>query len=182
MGEFTENKDKIVTEVLTKLRELAKMEATLLLREFKTYPGSLPYASKVISKAINSVKDEVLSALDSMKDEEVEMLMSLFKAHLPKTLAELSFDRVQERVPKQYIKNAIASCIASKIVYKEGSKFIESQPKKNLSSVALQYIAKEKEVALLTETLREIDMPEEEKNKIIKLLEGGGARTAMQIF
>ena len=84
---ITEKKDKISTEVLTKLRELAKMEATLLLREFITYPGSLPCASKVTSKAINSVKDEVLRVLDSMKYEEVEILILPFKAHLPKTKA-----------------------------------------------------------------------------------------------
>jgi len=94
----------------------------------------------------------------------------------------MSFDNVQNRVPEQYIKNAIASCLASKIVYKEGSRFIQSQSKEKLAEIALQYIAKEKEVALLTEKLATVDMPQEEKQKIIQLLEAGGARTALKIF
>lgn len=37
--EFFENKSAIVDEVLAKLRDAAKMEATLLFREFANYPG-----------------------------------------------------------------------------------------------------------------------------------------------
>ena len=37
--EFFENKSVIVKEILAKLRDIAKMEATLLFREFDFYPG-----------------------------------------------------------------------------------------------------------------------------------------------
>lgn len=102
-------------------------------------------------------------------------------AHLPKTLADLSFDHVLERVPDQYIKNAIASCVASKMVYKEGPKFIEAQTPKKLASIALKYVEKEKEIAALAESLQGADMPESEKKKILKLLDAGGARTALGV-
>jgi glutamate dehydrogenase len=107
------------------------------------------------------------------------LTFALFSAHLPKTLADLSFDQVHERVPDQYIKNAIASCLASKMVYKEGTKFIDSQSPKKLAEIALKYIQKEKEVAALMESLIDVDMPEAEKTKIIKLLDAGGTRTAL---
>jgi hypothetical protein len=43
--EFYENKEVIVSQVLDKLRNLARMEAELLFNEYETYPG------KVSSKA-----------------------------------------------------------------------------------------------------------------------------------
>ena len=102
-----------------------------------------------------------------------------YSAHLPKTLADMSFDEIHERVPEQYVKNVIASCLASKLVYKEGTKFIEMQSPTNLAAVALKYVEKEREVAALLESLAGVDMPEDEKQKIAALLEAGGARTAL---
>ena len=121
-------------------------------------------------------------ALNALSKEDKESLLPLFRAHLPKTLAELSFDRVHDRVPEQYIKNAIASCMASNLVYKEGSRFVDSQPSEALANVALKYVAKEKEVAALKEALEDVKMPEKEKKAIIDLLDAGGARTALSIF
>ena len=94
----------------------------------------------------------------------------------------MSFDFVHERVPDPYIKNAIASCLASKMVYKEGTKFIEVQKPEKLAVIALKYIEKEKEVAALKEALHDTDMPEAEKQSILALLEAGGARTALGLF
>lgn len=45
--EFYENKEEIVGEVLIKLRELAKMEAELLFREFDNYPGNFDVAKSI---------------------------------------------------------------------------------------------------------------------------------------
>ena len=56
--------------------------------------------------------------MDDISINDRDELMPLFKDHLPKTLSELAFDRINDRVPEQYIKNAIATCIASKMVYK----------------------------------------------------------------
>jgi len=112
-------------------------------------------------------------------------LVSFFyfrRAHLPKTIADLSFDQIHERVPDQYIKNAIASCLASKLVYKEGTKFIDCQTQSNLAAIALKYVEKEKEVAALMEKVTEANIPQEEKEKIIRLLDAGGARTALSLI
>lgn len=103
-------------------------------------------------------------------------------AHLPKKIADMAFDRIGETVPDQYVRNAIASCLASKMVYKEGTKFIESQPKDRLAANALLYLEKEKEVAKLMESLADVKMPEAEKEQIIKLLDAGGARTSLNIY
>jgi glutamate dehydrogenase len=118
--EFFTNKKQIVAEVLGKVRELAKMEAVLLFREFDSfYDGlSLPEVSQIISNSINKTTDALATALDSLPEADQRSLLPLFRDHLPATMADIGFDRVNERVPAQYIKNAIASCLASKLVYK----------------------------------------------------------------
>jgi glutamate dehydrogenase len=158
------------------------LEATLLFREFENFGGSLPEVSQIISNCINAATDALSVALDTLSEEDREALLPLFRAHLPKTLADLSFDSVHEKVPAQYIKNAISSCLASKLVYKEGTKFIAAQPLHKLAQIALQYTAKEKEIAALLASLEGTDMPQEDKKKIVNLLEAGGARTALGAF
>jgi len=106
-------------------------------------------------------------------------MSSTFRSHLPKTLADLSFDNVRERVPIQYIRNAIASCLASKMVYKEGTRFINSLPKGMIAEMAMKYIEKEKEVEKLMKVLEEVDMDKKEKRELLDLLERGGVRTAL---
>ncbi|KAL7551486.1 hypothetical protein ACHAWF_014676 [Thalassiosira exigua] len=180
--EFYENKPQIVSEVLDKLHEYARMEAELLFREFENYGGSLPQLSKVISGAVNAATDALTVALESFSEEDKDKLLPLFKAHLPKTMADLAFDQVHQRVPAQYITNALASCLASRLVYKEGTKFVEALPKENLAAVALRYLEAEHEIALLKDALEGTEMPEKEKESIIKLLDAGGARTALRVF
>lgn len=181
--EFFDNKEQIVAEVLEKLRGLAKLEAVLLFREFEDYDGaSLPEVSQIISNCINVTTDALAVALDTLSQEDRDELLPLFRAHLPKTMTDIAFDHVHEKVPDQYIKNAIASCLASKLVYKEGTKFIASQPQTKLAAMALKYIAKEKEVAALMESIGAADMPAEKKESILRILEQGGARTALKML
>jgi glutamate dehydrogenase len=179
--EFFQNKEAIVAEVLAKLRGVAKLEAELLFREAELYDESLPEVSQTISNAINSATDALSVALDTLSPEDQDQLVPLFRGHLPKTLADLGFDEVRERVPHQYIKNAIASTLASKMVYKEGTRFVTTLPDDRLAETALRYIKEEKEVIKLIETLEKIDMSTEEKSKILKLLDAGGARTALSL-
>ena len=95
--EFFDNKEAIVSDVLEKLRQLASMEAELLFREIENYGGSLPKMSENVSKCINTAKDALITALDSLSDDEKLDFMPLVQAHLPKSLADLSFDRLSER-------------------------------------------------------------------------------------
>ena len=139
--EFFDNKEQIVSEVLEKLRGLAKLEAVLLFREFEDYDGiSLVEVSQIISNCINVTTDALAVALDTLSQEDRDELLPLFRAHLPKTMTDIAFDKVHEKVPDQYIKNAIASCLASKLVYKEGTKFISSQPQTKLAAISIVHM------------------------------------------
>eukprot|EP01083_Nonionella_stella_P230025 813539_1 len=103
--DFYVHKPKTVDEVLSKLRHLARMEAELLFREFEKQPDALPAISQRISNAINLATDAICKKLDDTAAEEVETLLPLFKDHLPKTISDLAFDEVHNRVPHQYICN-----------------------------------------------------------------------------
>jgi glutamate dehydrogenase len=180
-AEFFDNKEVIVAEVLVKLRHLAELEAELLFREYETHAGSLIERSQIISSTINVTKDALIEALEQVSQEDRDSLMPLFRAHLPPTVADMAFDRVHERVPEQYIKNAIASGLASKMVYKEGTSFMQSLDEMTLAETALRYVKNEKRIAALRESLSGVDMPEAEKNEIISLLDAGGARTMLNL-
>jgi len=179
--EFYENKTQIVAEILEKLRGLARLEADLLFKEFESAPDSLPAISQRISNSINVATSAITIELNEISDKEREELLPLFRDHLPETISKMAFEDIDGKVPEQYIKNAIASCLASKLVYKEGCKFIDSLPKEKLARVAMNYISKEKEVSMLKNALLVSDMEEEEVNAILQILENGGVRTALKL-
>merc|ERR1712032_245639 len=90
----------------------------------------------------------------ALDDEIFHNLLPLFLAeHLPKKLAEVAGDRVKDRIPMNYLKNAFASSLASKLMYCEGTHFLESQPEERLASLALDYYAHEKTVKELVRTV-----------------------------
>ena len=179
--EFLDNKEEIVSDVLVKLRQFAKVEAELLFREFENYPGALPHFSGLISDTINKATDAVSAELQKLSPTEVEKLMPLVRGHLPAKLAELGFDRV-ENMPYQYRLAAIASSLASKIVYAEGVNFVKSQPSVNLSNIAMRYIEVEKEMEELAGRIEGSGMDEGTREKLKDLVKRGGVRTSLNIF
>ncbi len=178
-SDFKEHKEAIVGEVLEKLRHYARLEAELLFREFANYPGALPYFSERISNAINLARDAVTQALDCMTEEQYEELLPLFRDHLPQTVVALGFDQVREKVPVQYIKNAFGSCLASRIVYREGTHFIESQPRERLAELCLRYLEEEREVKRLLQHLDGGQLSPEEVARVHKILDVGGVRSLL---
>lgn len=183
-AEFMEVKDELVGDVLAKLRELAKLEAELLFREFQHYPGALPYFSERVSNAINKAKDAlgVHFADLQVEDPLFRELMPLFHEHLPKKLVEVAGDRIESRIPIQYIRNAFASSLASKIVYREGIHFIESQPVDKLAERAVVYYREERHVKALLDDLQRSSLPQEQKDLTMELIRRGGVRAALGIY
>jgi len=180
--EFASNKPQIVSEVLEKLRGLARAEAELLFSEYESHPDALPMISQRISNTINTATDAISKELDGITANEVDDLLPLFRDHLPNTISDLAFHEVHSKVPRQYIRNAIASCLASKLVYKEGCAYIQSLNQDNLASLAIEYISKEREMEVLKKALEGCnDMADTERLAIIQILEAGGTRTALDL-
>lgn len=178
--DFASNKPQIVSEVLEKLRGLARAEAELLFSEYESHPDALPMISQRISNTINTATDAISKELDGITAEEVDDLLPLFRDHLPNTISDLAFHEVHSKVPRQYIRNAIASCLASKLVYKEGCAYIQSLNPDNLAILAIKYISKEREMELLKKALEGCDdIADAERRAIIQILEAGGTRTVL---
>jgi len=186
--EFMDIKKELVADVLIKLRLLARLEAELLFRAYKNYPGALPHFSERISLAIGKVTDAIIAALATVQPEDplFQELLPLIKENLPAKLAEVAWDRVPTHFPVQYQRNAIASTLASKIVYQEGIHLVESQPDESMADRAFLYNRELGKSLLLAEEFAQLDahhvLSPESKEKIIELIRKGGARTFMGIF
>jgi len=179
-AQFKEHKEEIVAEVLEKLRHYARLEAELLFREFANYPGHLPYFSERISNAINLARDALTLGLENMTEEQYQDLLPLFREHLPPTVVALGFDHVREKVPAQYIKNAFACTLASRIVYREGTHFIESQPRERLAELCLRYLEEEREVQGLVASLESGQpLTTEQRAQVHTILDVGGVRSLL---
>jgi len=91
----------------------------------------------------------------------------------------------------KYVRNAMSSTLASKLVYKEGIHLIETQPKAKLAERALEYYRHARAVQTLIDELEadvkvagtsEGALKKESKTKILELLQKGGARASLDIF
>jgi len=182
--EFMAIKPQLVQDVLVKLRYLARMEGELLLREYNNYPGALPHFSERISFAIAKATDAITDALADVQPEDAlfQELLPLIKENLPTKLAEVAGDRIPTHFPVQYQRNAIASTLASKLVYQEGIHLVEAQPNSRLAERAFAYFRADQNMKQIIEEIEESDSLGEHKAVIVDILKRGGARSSLNIF
>ena len=104
----------------------------------------------------------------------------LVREHMPESLTRLAGDRVSERVPMAYIQNILACTLASKLVYREGSEWVQAMPSDSLAETAMGYLQAEAKVAELMAQLDEsADLDSSAKAQLTQLLEYGGARAQL---
>lgn len=184
--EFMTIKAPLVEDVLDRLRLLARLEAELLFQEFHNYPGSLPHFSDRISFAIAKVRDAVADALANVQptDQLFVDLLPLIKDSLPKKLAEIAGDRITTHFPVQYQRNAIASSLASMLVYHEGIHLVEAQPAERLASRAVMYFQANQRLKKVIHDLEQGngEVSSEQKSLVVDLLKKGGARSSLNVF
>lgn len=185
-AEFLNIKEELVEDVLLRLRELARLEAELLFREYNNYPGQLPDFAERLSQAINRTKAAIYKSLEGMErgDATYEELLPLFlNEHLPRKLTEEAADRVNTRIPLDYLRNAFASNLASKLLYREGIHFLELQPEEMLPRLARKYYQEEKRINELVGTVTQVsDLSDDAKKEVVQLLSRGGVRSALQVY
>ena len=190
--EFMAIKPELVHDVVVRLREVARLEAELLFRAYKNYPGALPHFSERISLAIGKVTDAITDALANVEpsDPQFQDLLPIIKEYLPKKLIDVAWDRVSTHFPVQYQRNAIASTLASSLVYQEGIHLVETQPVENVAERAFLYYREKRNIQELNAKLAnalssQVDdklLSAAEKAKVIDLLRRGGPRTSLDIF
>ena len=184
--EFMQHKPEIVADVLVQLRKLARLEGELLFREYSNYPGALPHFSERISIAIAKVTDAVTDRLANVQPEDplFKELLPLIREGLPKKMVDIAGDRITTNFPVQYQRNAIASALASKLVYKEGVHLVEQQPVEKIADRAFQYYRQEKKIQALLLELEGNNgaLSADTKAVIVDILRRGGARATLNIF
>ena len=184
--EFLKHKEGLVKDVIKHLHVIAKLEAELLFREFKNYPGALPHFSERISNAINLTTDCITDHLINVKpgDPLWKELLPLVKENLPQKLQDVAWDRAEKKFPEQYIKNSIASTLASKMVYQEGIHLIETQPVEKLAERAIQYYRESRKINALVSDLEKANhgLKPEQFDHVKRLLKKGGTRSSCDFF
>merc|ERR1739842_18904 len=92
-------------------------------------------------------------------DSMYQKLLPLFlNEHLPKKLAAVAGGRVSDRIPLDYLRNAFGKILASKLLYREGIHFLESQPEDRLAELAMRYVTEEKRVRELIAAVGSIEL------------------------
>lgn len=183
--EFLEHKEGLVKDVIAHLHVIAKAEAELLFREYKNYPGALPHFSERISNAINLTTDCITDHLADVNpgDPLWQELLPLVKDNLPKKLQEVAWDRAEKKFPVQYMRNSMASTLASRMVYQEGIHLIETQPVEKLAERAISYYKESKKIKSLLEELEGGGALKPESHaRVHALLKKGGTRASCEFF
>jgi glutamate dehydrogenase len=113
---------------------------------------------------------------------------------------QIAADRIDDRVPIQYLRNAFASGLASKLVYREGIHFVETQPYDKLAELALRcasnvnpcmfscncdairYHREDRKVSTLVQGLRDSSLTEDVKQPVIEMVRKGGVRSRLGVY
>ena len=174
-------KEELVSDVLDKLRHIARIEANLLFREYRNNPSiQLTKYSEAISDAINRATDAVVEALN----KDYELIDSVTKRRLmeealPKKLIEIAGDKLDD-LPKSYIISMMGSSLGSKMVYNEGLDYINALPTESLLEFATSYLYREDQIKALISVVENVDgCQESDKADIIKVLQAAGVRSAL---
>ena len=173
--EFLNIKEVFVTEVLQKLRLLAKLEAEAIFREARFCPDlSLPQVSAEISLAINTASDSITTVLPTLAAKE-ELLEQVIFDYLPPVLHPYAHERLTQKVPTEYLHRVVASSLASRIVYREGCSLIKHLSGEALFAIARDYFKAEGQIKRIIKGIKETR--EKDSAKILQeVLEISGAR------
>jgi len=177
--EFVALKPRYVEEVLSRLREMAQLEASLLFAEaVRDASTPLPQLSERISFAILRVSDALAKLMDSYS--EGRQLWPLVCEQLPAALAASAHaPALPQRLPWEYQKSTIVKSLASRLVYREGLPFVETMSDARLPAFALAYLEQEQRVCALADAVGQSG--EAFAPQVKSLLLKGGVRAAAEM-
>lgn len=125
---FIQHKEPLVQEILVRLKELALLEAHLLLKTHAETKAPLTEISNKISQRINQFSDQLMYYLDkiSLNSDPDDPLMRTFLAYCLPSLREQYRDLCIENIPDQHKKACIACHLSASLVYKKGLSWFPS--------------------------------------------------------
>ncbi|MCP8899683.1 NAD-glutamate dehydrogenase domain-containing protein [Gilvimarinus xylanilyticus] len=176
---FLRIKPEFVEQVTQKLRALALLEAKTLFREFYFHPeSSLAQLSMQLSQEIITLTDTIARLIDSEKVSPTGVCRSLLLEFFPQSLLHKAGDRALDKLPASYYARAMASVLASRIVYHEGIRHIQALPADRLEQHLIRYLQQEEITAGLLRTIADSDIAN--KQMLLELISKGATGTALK--
>lgn len=120
--QFLRNKERLVVEILDRLKQCAYNEATLLLKTHQQTGEHLTVISEKISERINQFTYQLLDHLDPLPlpTDPNDPMMRCFLDYCPPLLRDSFRDQLLKEIPDHH-KKAIISChISAHLVYTKG--------------------------------------------------------------
>lgn len=152
---FLAIKARFVDEVKTKLRDLARREADLLVRIHRHHPHvPLPTMSTRLSRVMIRTADAIESALERLMPTHRELLRQLVLDHVPQVVVEQLGSELFTRLPERYVRWMMAKSLAARIVYREGFEYLDAMPPEGLADLAVRYLGLDIERAHLADEMQ----------------------------
>ena len=153
--EFLEIKPKFVSEVLDKLRQLARLEADLLARTYRQQQAiPMPDLCRKISEVMIRTADAIEHRIEQLEPGDWDRMSRIVEDHLPSILVETAGDRLMKDTPRPYLRWIMAKSLAARMVYREGYATLDAMPDDVIASLALEFLRIERdriELATLVE-------------------------------
>ncbi len=120
--EFLKDKDELMVDVLSFLKEKSQNEASLLLKSHDELKSPLTQLSDEISEKINGYTYQILDHLENIElsSSLSDPLMITLVEYLLPIFQRKYRDRILTSIPQMHKKAIIACAIAQKIVYTRG--------------------------------------------------------------
>ena len=117
-GKVPEFRKQYVHDVLSIIRNNARMEFEILWNENKRSKTPLSLLTDQLSDRINTVSDSIRDS-DLWKDSKV--FKSVIEQHCPPSLVDMvGIEEIMQRVPKNYLQAIVSAWLASHFIYKFG--------------------------------------------------------------
>jgi len=177
--EFLLIKEDFVREVIDNLKTFAMLEAKTLFRELYFRPElSLTQLSLSLSAEINKLTDAIAGLIEVGTIPQQGFIQAMLLEFIPHSLKKQMGDRLLETLPHAYIIRAMASILASRIIYHEGIDYLATLATKNVARHVTQYLVREEKNRALIQQVEGADLAD--KQEIIELLKRGGTGTALR--
>lgn len=178
-AEFLAIKDDFVAEVISSLREFAMFEAKTLFREHYFRPElSLTQLSMALSAQIIKITDLIAQLLNNGEIEKQGFAEDLLLDFMPPSLRKKMGPSLVSTLPPAYVVRAIASVLASKIIYHEGIAYLTSLNDEQIADHVVKYLKEEEQTSALIRELEHWDVAA--KSRVIELLKRGATGTALR--
>jgi glutamate dehydrogenase len=172
-------KPAFVSQVLERLRNVARLEARLLFDTCRHRPTTPHFEIGVLlSREINRVASALAGSYPRVQREHPDLARATVLAYLPAVLVETAGDRVWTRLPASYQAQLVCTSLATGLIYAEGLDYFRDVPESAVVDLALAYVTRERRTGELIRAVERSNLPQ--APEIADLLRVGGTRAALK--